>query len=86
MGDVTKITSKKMVTIPARIMKKYGLRQGRRVRFVETDGGLLLVPVLSLRELDGIDRAHSKELIAGLRELEREHRAEAARDGQEAGH
>jgi bifunctional DNA-binding transcriptional regulator/antitoxin component of YhaV-PrlF toxin-antitoxin module len=85
LGDVATITSKKMVTIPVRIMKKYGLRQGRKVRFEETEGGLLLVPVLSLRELQGAAKNHAKALIEGVGELEREHRAEAEKDAQKAG-
>lgn len=82
MGEVATITSKKMVTIPAKIMKRYGLHQGRRVRFVETDGGILMVPVLSLTELNGVAGKHAKALLEGVSELQREHRAEAARDGQ----
>jgi AbrB family looped-hinge helix DNA binding protein len=81
LGDIATVTSKKMVTIPARIMKQYGLHQGSKVRFVEVDGNLLLVPVLSLKEFHGMGREHAKELVEGARELEREHRAEAKRDG-----
>lgn len=81
MGEVATITSKKMVTIPAKIMRKYGLRQGRKVRFVETEGGLLLVPILTLTELNGVAGGRGKDLLEGVRELEKEHRAEAARRG-----
>ena len=82
-SDVATITSKKMITLPARIRKKYGLREGRKVRFVEVEGGLLLVPILSLKELDGVALKDSKAIIEGIKELEREHRAEARRDGKE---
>jgi AbrB family looped-hinge helix DNA binding protein len=81
MDDVATITSKKMITLPARIRKKYGLREGRKVRFVEIDGGLFLVPILSLKELDGVAGKDSRALVQGVRELEREHRAEAKRGG-----
>lgn len=81
MGNVATITSKKMVTIPAEIMKRYGLREGRRVRFVEVDGGIMFVPVLSLKELHGAARGHARELIASVRELEAERRSEASKDG-----
>jgi hypothetical protein len=50
------------------------------VEFVEVEEGLLLVPLKSLRELRGIDKERSKLIIAGVKELEREHREEAARD------
>ena len=82
MGEVATITSKKMVTIPAKIMKRYGLHQGRRVRFVEVEGAVLMVPVLTLTELNGVAGRHAKALLEGVSELERERRVEAARDGQ----
>lgn len=80
-GDVATVTSKKMVTIPARIRKKYGLREGRRIRFVETEGGVLMTPILTLTELNGVAGVHSKALLEGVVELEREHRAEASTVG-----
>jgi AbrB family looped-hinge helix DNA binding protein len=82
MGEVATITSKKMVTIPAKIMKRYGLSQGQKVSFVEVDGAIMLVPVLSLKELHGFGKEHAKELIEAVRELGREHREEARKDGQ----
>jgi AbrB family looped-hinge helix DNA binding protein len=80
MGQIATVTSKSMVTIPSKIRKKYRLRQGSKVEFVEVEEGLLLVPLKSLRELRGIDKERSKLIIAGVKELEREHREEAARD------
>jgi AbrB family looped-hinge helix DNA binding protein len=76
LTDIATVTSKKMVTIPARIRKKYGLHEGRKVRFVEVDGNLVLVPVLSLRELHGFGREHLDELKEAARELDTEHREE----------
>ncbi len=72
------VTSKSMVAIPSKIRKKYNIRQGSKVEF-EADGGLLLVPLKTLRELRGAGRDNSKALIAGVKELEREHREEAKR-------
>lgn len=77
MGQVATVTSKSMVTIPARIMEKYGLSQGSKLEFVETEEGLLLIPVKSLADLRGVFKAHEKIIRAGIRELEREHREEA---------
>ncbi len=79
MGQVATITSKSMVTIPSKIRKKYSLRQGSKVEFVEVDEGLLLVPLKSLRELRGAGKYKSDALISAVRELEREHREEAKR-------
>ena len=41
-----------MVSIPVRIREKYGIREGSKLEFVESDEGLLLVPVRSLAEFE----------------------------------
>ncbi len=79
MGQIATVTSKSMVTIPARVRRKYDLRQGSKVEFVEIEEGLFLVPVKTLRELRGAGREKSNLLIEGVRELEAEHREEAKR-------
>lgn len=79
MRQTATVTSKSMVTIPSKIRKKYKLNQGSKVEFVEVDGGLLLVPLKSLRELRGAGRDNADALIAGIKELEKEHRVEAQR-------
>lgn len=81
MGDVATTTSKKMVAIPARIRKKYGLKEGRKVRFVEIGGGLFIVPILTLKELDGVGRKHARALVEGIKEPDLEHRAEGLVSG-----
>lgn len=73
------VTSKSMVTIPSKMRKKYSLHQGSKVEFVEVDGGLLLVPLKTLRELRGAGKDNAKALIEGIKELEKEHREEARR-------
>lgn len=80
MTDTATVTSKKMVTIPARIRKKYGLHEGRKVRFVELEGNLVLVPVMTLKELHGIGREHIGALKEAVKELDQEHRLEATAD------
>jgi AbrB family looped-hinge helix DNA binding protein len=79
MGQVATVTSKSMVTIPSRIRRKYGLRQGSKVEFVEVEEGLFLVPLKSLRELRGAAKQKSDLLVSAVRELEKEHREEAKR-------
>ena len=81
MSDVSTVTSNSTTKLPARIRKKHCLALGRKVRFPEVEGGLLLVPVLSLKELDGVAREKTKTIMEGIRELNWEHRAEAAREG-----
>ncbi len=81
MGDVATITSKSMVTIPSRIRRKYGLHQGSKVAFVEIEEGIFFVPVNTLGELRGAAGTDSSLLFEAVRELEREHREEARKDG-----
>lgn len=79
MRQTATVTSKSMVTIPSKMRKKYSLRQGSKVEFVEVDGGLLLVPLKTLRELRGAGKDNSSAIISGIEELEKEHREEAKR-------
>ncbi|MGC8850545.1 MAG: AbrB/MazE/SpoVT family DNA-binding domain-containing protein, partial [Candidatus Bathyarchaeia archaeon] len=62
---------------PAEIMRKYRIREGMRVKFIETEAGILVIPAPKLEDLHGIDRQHTAALIEGIRELEAEHRKEA---------
>ena len=77
MGQVATVTSKSMVTIPAKFRAKYGIREGSKVEFVEAEDGIHMIPLKSLRELRGAFKGHEKEMSEAFRELEREHREEA---------
>ncbi len=79
MGQVATVTSKSMITIPSKIRRKYDLRQGSKMEFVEIEEGLLLVPLKTLNELRGAGRAKASAIIEGVKELEAEHREEARR-------
>ena len=71
------MTSRSMINIPAAIRKKYGIKEGDRVAFMENDAGLTLVRI-PLKELYGADRAHRSEVLRAIREIEAEHRSEGA--------
>lgn len=79
MAEIATVTSKSMVTIPSSIRRKYGIEEGNKVQFVEVDGAIMMIPVKSLSEMHGMFKQHAKEVIEGIRELEREHRKEARR-------
>ncbi len=72
------ITEKGTVTIPADIRRKYHLRKGTRVRFVETEHGVLIVPVVPLDELYGADRDQRERVYRMIAELQEERRREAS--------
>jgi len=76
MRNVVKVASKRTVTIPAKIMKKYGIKEGMKVEFVETEAGPLMIPIFSLDELHGIEKGQREALIEAAKELEAEHRKE----------
>jgi AbrB family looped-hinge helix DNA binding protein len=78
MTESATVTSKSMINIPASIRKKYGFKEGDKVIFLETDQGLALVRVPPLSELLGSEFANRDKLIRAIRELEDEHRREAA--------
>jgi AbrB family looped-hinge helix DNA binding protein len=67
MRQTATVTSKSMVTIPSKMRKKYSLHQGSKVEFVVVDGGSLLVPLKTLRELRGAGKDNAKALIEGIR-------------------
>jgi len=72
------VTEKGTVTIPVRIRKKYNLKRGSKVKFVETEQGALLIPSPSFEELRGVIK---KDLAYQMiKELQQERREEAARD------
>ncbi len=77
MGQVGTVTSKSMITIPVQICTRLGIREGSKVEFVETEEGVLLVPLKTLGELRGALKDHDKAMREGIRELEKEHREEA---------
>ena len=66
------ITEKGIVPIPAEIRKKHRLRKGSRIKFFETDEGILLVPVIPFEELFGADRTAKETLYKAIKELQEE--------------
>lgn len=77
MKETATVTSKSMVTIPARIRRKYGIRDGDKIEFVDSNGSILLIPLKSLEELRGVDLKRSKLVIQGIKELEKERHRDA---------
>ncbi len=72
------MTEKGTVSIPVKLRKKYKLRSGSKVRFLDTEHGALLIPAPSFEELRGIlSKEAAYEII---KELQIERREEAARD------
>lgn len=69
-----KVTRKGQTTIPARIRKKYGIREGSRLRVIDMDKEIILKPELSTVDLAGSGSRYSsvKEMKRRLDELRNE--------------
>ena len=56
MSYTAKVTCKSMVTIPVKMMRKYGVKEGMKVKFIEGKTGILMISIPKLEDLRGIDR------------------------------
>lgn len=70
------VTCKGTVTIPAEFRRKYRIKEGTKIEFIETEQGILLIPVPPLEELFGIDAEHKDLILKIVRNLRRERREE----------
>jgi AbrB family looped-hinge helix DNA binding protein len=79
--EISNVTTKGQLVIPARIRRRYGIKTGTRVRFVERDGEIVLQPVTSaaIRSLCGFLKSDSSA-TAGL--LEERARDKAREEGK----
>lgn len=57
------------VTIPIPIRRKYGISKGSKVRFVETDEGIQLVPLVSIKNLFGADKEKEDVIHSMVRDI-----------------
>jgi len=55
MAEFATVTSKNMVTIPSAIRRKYGIKTGDKVQFVEVHGAAMMIPMRSLSQMHGLD-------------------------------
>ncbi len=87
LSETATVTSKSMVNIPAKIRKKYSIKEGTKIVFVENEEGRLeIIPVPPISSLFGIDRKNKDLLVKAVIELEKEHRREASLDKKKLGH
>ena len=75
------MTSKGQVVIPARLRRKYGLKEGTRLNFVEEDGRFVVQPVTKeyISSFRGIFKLKPGEKSA-VQELLEDRAAERARE------
>ena len=71
-GKSAIINKKGMVTIPAKLRKKYDLHEGSEVAFVELEGAIVMVPILDFESLRSFlpSRKQMEKIYDESRELE----------------
>ena len=74
------ITERGTVSIPSEIRSKYGLRKGAKVEFIDTQEGIVIVPVVQIETLFGADKTRKKLVRDMIGEIHEERRREASED------
>jgi len=80
MGNMTEsatVTSKKMITIPAKVMRRYDIKPGDKLDIEEQEDGFTVRRRKRLIDYYGIDKDHAEEIKKWIRELSDERRREA---------
>lgn len=59
--DKSNVTTKGQLVIPARIRRRYGIKTGTRIRFLEREGEIILQPITgaAIRSLRGVLRSEA---------------------------
>jgi len=77
MSYLATVSKKGLMTIPSEVRRKYGLRDGDKVRIIDQGGLLIIVPLTDVKDIYGLGADHKKKLLMGIKELEEEHDEEA---------
>lgn len=59
------VTKLGTVTIPVPMRRKYGITQGSKLKIVDTDDGIKLIPMITIRNMFGVDK-EKEDVIKGL--------------------
>jgi len=77
MSYLATVSKKGLMTIPSEVRRKYGLKDGDKVRVIDQGGLLIIIPLTDIKTLYGLGAEHKEKLLMGIRELEEEHDEEA---------
>jgi AbrB family looped-hinge helix DNA binding protein len=80
--ETSYVTSKGQLVVPARLRRRYGIKAGTKIRFVERDGEILFQPVTRefIRSLCGVLRSDTSMTEELLKERARDRQREDAED------
>ena len=74
LDGLVKMTNRGMITIPANLRKKYGLKDGDQVIVIEDEGMLRIIPVQSIESLQ--KRALTTKEMVEIQKMSREEELE----------
>ena len=82
--DSAYVTSKGQLVVPARLRRKYGIKKGTKVRFLERDREIVLQPVTRqyIRSACGMLASAGRATPELLKERARDKQREEARGGK----
>lgn len=86
---IVHVSPKGQATIPKRLCEKYDIDTSGRVRFRETEEGIVVEPVSNLADLRGVlasDRFERGEVTARLREMREDEREQEDREDAQLEH
>lgn len=68
------ITTKGQIVIPSKIRKRYGLKEGMKVTFIEKENDIIIKPIDKdyFKNLIGITQTHGKALKSLIEEKKKE--------------
>ena len=67
------VTKLGTVTIPVPIRRKYGITKGSKLKIIDTDDGIKLIPMITIKNMFGVDKEKEdviKELLQDMLEDE----------------
>ena len=69
------LTKNGMIHLPAEIRKKFSLKPGDKISFIDTGDGIKVVPIKDIFDL--VDERHKDAIDNMVRELTNEHKMDA---------
>jgi AbrB family looped-hinge helix DNA binding protein len=63
------VTKLGTITIPVPLRRKYGISKGSKLKIVDTDDGIKLIPIITIKNMFGVDKEKEsiiKELLEDM--------------------
>ncbi|MEM4339368.1 MAG: AbrB/MazE/SpoVT family DNA-binding domain-containing protein [Candidatus Nitrosocaldus sp.] len=69
------VTKLGTISIPVPLRRKYGITKGSKMKFIDGEDGIRLIPLVSLRNMFGIDEDNREVVMRILKEMLESRRA-----------